>query len=565
MRTTTRFVFTLAVLVLLPRPAMAWDFSIKGLEFTLDATNTTQYTYRFDNEDTPTVDEEYHHFFNTLDVSLSHGDFRLGGRFDLNLFADSYLTRDPCAKPNSSACWASENEQGKRYTDQFVPERFYFIWARPEFDLTLGDFYASFGRGIALNVVKIGELSQDNAIRGGKFVLHQGDVELTFVGGQFNYLDVDGPTGWNGLWEADPVAGARMSYGFHEKVRAGIHGVFIPTVQRSADSTLDNEAGHQLVFGGGVEINDLWDDRLSLAAEINFQQTVVGGEYLKGSADQWGSFEGTALYATSTLQLFEDLTILTEIKYYNDFDLAARKMKDEPYKLSYNQAPTLEWIRAQISNNTSVAGGRVRLDYNFGEIGPLELLAFVNFGFFENWKNGEGKGSRQVINPMAGAEATWSDGKGQAQISGGLRREVDIENDKLYLQDGHLEVAMEQALFGNHSLSMTGLFLFRSEDDDLLGERSWNETELTLSYKWSPYVAVDFTYERQGKDEDQQEHFVGGGVKYFITPATYVQARIGQNRPGIKCISGTCRNFPAFSGAQVLLVGRFSDLNKWLN
>ena len=34
----------LAVLVLLPRPATAWDFSIKGQEFTLDATNTFQYT-----------------------------------------------------------------------------------------------------------------------------------------------------------------------------------------------------------------------------------------------------------------------------------------------------------------------------------------------------------------------------------------------------------------------------------------------------------------------------------------------------------------------------------------
>ena len=565
----TRFLFPLAVLVLLPRMAFAWDFSVKGLEFTLDATNTFQYTYRFDNDNNDPVDDEYHHFFNTLDVTLSSGDLRLGGRFDLNVFADTFFSRS-CSDPNGPDCTASaRRELNSRFQNQLVAERIYLIVARPEFDLTLGDFYVSFGKGMALNVVKIGELSQDNAIRGGKFVLHQGDIELTFVGGEFNTLNLDEPTGKDALWDTDPVVGLRLSYNILGTVIAGAHGVFIPISPNTANSSAPAEPGyHHLVFGAGVEVNDLFDDRLNLAAEVDFQQTVDGGVYRRGSSDQWLAFEGgTALYANGSLQL-GDLTILGEFKYYDDFDLAARTASDEPFALRYHQPPTLEWLRAEISNNVSVSGFRTRLDYNFGELGPLEVLAFINFGYFKNWDNGQGKGDREVINPMAGAEATWADGTGQAQISAGLRREMDIDKDLLYLQDTHIEVGLEQGIVSNHSASLTGLFLLRRVEGDpslLEVDEDWAEIELSLSYKWSPHVAVSLTYERQGRWDTKQADFVGGGVKYFITPATYVNARFGQNRPGVKCISGTCRYFPAFSGAQLILVGRFSDLNKWLN
>ena len=567
-----RRLLVLAV-TLLPLPAQAWDFSIKGREFTLDATNTLQYTYRFDNKNSTEVDDEYHHWFNTLDLSLSSGDFRLGGRFDLHLFADTFFDRK-CANPQADSCVPEARRQLEtRFQDQFVPQRIYFIVARPEFDLTLGDFYVSFGKGLALNVVKVGELSQDNAIRGGKFVLHQGPVELTFVGGQFNFLDVDEPTGQVAQWEPDPVVGTRLEFRLPSNVMVGAHGVFIPFSPNK--NAVDNKPGnYHLLFGFGAGINDLFGDRLSLSAEVDFLQTVDSGEYLRGSADQWKNFEGgVAAYANGTLQIIEDLTLLAEFKYYDDFDMAARSAGDEPFPLRYHLPPTLEWIRADVKNNKSVWGVRARLDYNIGELGPLEMLAFVNYGYFKNWNN-EGEGNQEIHNPMAGVEANWGDGTGQAQLSGGLRRAFDLEHEKIAQQDTRVEFAVEQALASNHSLALTSLFLLRKIEGDgtpLGPDEAWNEIELTLSYKWSPYASLDMTYEFYDKDAnkpdkpDNQVHFIGGGAKYFITPATYISVRYGSNRPGIKCISGTCRKYSAFAGLQVLLVGRFSDLNKYLN
>ena len=37
----------------------------------------------------------------------------------------------------------------------------------------------------------------------------------------------------------------------------------------------------------------------------------------------------------------------------------------------------------------SISGGCLRMDYNFGALGPLELLIFANYGYFQNWKDEE--------------------------------------------------------------------------------------------------------------------------------------------------------------------------------
>jgi len=576
-----RPLFILMVLVLWGRPALAWDFSIKDWDFSLDATDTFKYTYHFDNDrydyNFGTVDDEfkdiddlYHQFYNTLDVNLSHGDFRLGFRLDLNYFANTFFDSEcdgdtyKYPKEHPTARWDCPGAKD-RFNGMVVPERIFLIVARPEFDLTLGDFYVSLGKGIALNVVKLDELGQDNAIRGGKITVHHQNLELTLLGGQFNFLDVDEATGWDAPWASEPVVAGRVAYRFLDTFIVGAHGVFIAHEPEEPQvGATDFGANYSLVTGLGFEVPELWDERLSFGGEVNFLRREKDGRLIRG-LDAEGTDKtapGLAVYASTSLTL-GDLTLLGEFKYYDGFEIGAEEMQDEPYRLMYHQNATLEWIRAEIANNHSVTGGRLRGDYNFGELGPVELTVFANYGFFRNWSDPD-SGQHDIHNPFGGLELLWMDGEGQVTVTGGLRREYSLGKDEIYLQDSYVDVDLEQALTAGHSLKFSGVVMSREKYDT---DHSWEEIELTLGYKWSPYLGLSFTYERYSKspplagDPGLQANYFSGSARYYITPGTYINLRAGQSRPGIKCLNGSCRFYAPFSGVEATFVARFSDLN----
>ena len=52
-------------------------------------------------------------------------------------------------------------------------------------------------------------------------------------------------------------------------------------------------------------------------------------------------------------------------------------------------------------------------------------------------------------------------------------------------------------------------------------------------------------------------YYFNGGVLYRFTSESNIRVYVGQNRGGLRCVSGICRIFPAFSGARVELTLRF--------
>ena len=70
---------------------------------------------------------------------------------------------------------------------------------------------------------------------------------------------------------------------------------------------------------------------------------------------------------------------------------------------------------------------------------------------------------------------------------------------------------------------------------------------LAGGYEWTTRPTADRTH-----------HFFNGSVQWNVTTASSIRFFIGGNRGGLRCISGICRDFPAFSGArlEVVDVGR---------
>jgi hypothetical protein len=582
-----------AAALLAPAPASAWDFTIRSWDFNLSVTETFRYTYHLENEVNETGkedDDKYHHFMNVLDVSLSHGDFRAGTRLDLNLYANTPFdqsdpsTGQPFCPGSSSDAWFC-SYRDRRYVNHFSMERLYLLWARPELDLTLGDFYASFGKGLALNVVKIDELGQDTAIRGGKLIVHHGGLGLTLLGGQFNPLDVDDATGYLAPWQSEPILAGRLEYRFFDKVIVGGQGVFIVTDYggETQNKVLYNESktDRRVIFGGSVEVPNLLDGMLSFTGEVDAILTTEKGVDHWGGPDALvpvngaGGSSGIGAYGSTTFHL-KSLTLLGEFKYYDDFESRAPTANKEPYKLLYHQPPTLERIRGEVYNPFRVAGPRLRADYNLGELGPVELLLFANYAFFKNWGN-DNSDWHSVHDPYGGLELTWKGrgegkllGEGRLDVTSGIRMELDDTKEVGFRNDVHLEAHVEQSVVPNHSLTLGLYFLRRAKTQLSLNHPGyetveWPEVELSIGYKWSPRLAATLAYEHT-EDPDfisenpnlpsERQDFFAGILQYFFTPGTYASVRVGQNRPGIKCFNGACRYYPSFSGVQVLFVGR---------
>lgn len=553
-----------ALALLSPSLAAAADFSLFGRSFSLRGANTLEYAYHLDNDgqdDPPGLteaDDEYHEVFNTLDVTLSSGDVRLGGRFDFYTYAARPFDRlcganAPAATGEPSWC----NQRGTRYVNQYLlyreraimPERLFFEVSRPEMDVVLGDFYATLGKGLALSAIKRDELGQDLAIRGGKLSIHHADFGLIFLAGEFNPLDIDNATGRVAPWAAEPVIGGQIEQRFFDSLLLGAHGSLV--ISDGAESNVAR-TDHHAIYGLRAEAADLLSGKLSVGAEVDLQRTVEAGEVVRGpDHDAGGGLfsarrgDGLAVYGTSTLQL-GDWTLLAEVKHYDDFFLRGPKDPLEPYVLLYHQPPTLERIRSEVTDNQSTTGTRLRADWSLSE----ELLLFVSYAYFAT----RSEGVHQIHDPYAGVEISWSEGDGHLNVTAGVRHERNADRDALYRLDIHAEADFEQALWAAHSMKLSAYYQHRRKE---IG--SWDELDTALEYRWAPRIALGLTVELQGDATVgyQDTVYVGGSLRYFFTPSTYIGARAGQNRGGLKCLSGSCRIFPPFAGFRAFAVAQF--------
>lgn len=248
---------------------------------TLDITNTAIGGYAFDNRDDSTtsvpppstlVNDTFGYFTDRLNVQAYYWRFRAGVRLDVLTYFDLLDDADLAAiakerLPDATGAERYEYENAfrrelhTRYLNTIYPAKLFLGYTAPSVDVTVGDFYAQFGRGLVLSVRKQDELAIDTTVRGLKAAFKKSwedaSVAVTALAGQMNPVRVDDQTGrrlhgeGSPLFFGFPTADDYTQYSFDETGRAGYTTTPArPSYLEDAMYGLSVEGGpRQILFG----------------------------------------------------------------------------------------------------------------------------------------------------------------------------------------------------------------------------------------------------------------------------------------------------------------------------
>jgi hypothetical protein len=165
----------------------------------VDVTSTT-------NAGWHTNDNGYGELLERLNATARTGAWQLGARLDTATFV-------------SAPSPAVQN----RYT----LEKASVGWVGRSLEVTFGDAYVSFGRGLALSLRKVDELGVDTTLRGLKLLVHEGALGGTLALGFANINNVDEATGKSIDDPYDLVGGVQAQVTLADSVTVGAHGTGI--------------------------------------------------------------------------------------------------------------------------------------------------------------------------------------------------------------------------------------------------------------------------------------------------------------------------------------------------
>ena len=297
---------------------------------------------------------------------------------------------------------------------------------------------------------------------------------------------------------------------------------------------------------------------------------------------------GYAIYAFATL--YEGpFTLTLEGKHYERFFPIAASVDPsvaEFSQLQYSAPPTTELVTndTQLAAfNTCVTGGRARLDWRAAP----EALVYASLGRYVTYGErdvtaacGQAEttdaANRQIIpgetrairndvwDSFVGFELAADASRTHAYASMGVRFDDTAEPESyaglapttIFYREGWLRYDLLKHLSGPFSLELAGFHRYRYEPGT--DTVPWREGELYQSLIVAPKLSFIMGYEYSTKDGPRKDYY-NGLVQWRVSSDTALRLFAGQTRPALRCVSGVCRQFPAFEGVKVELVARFLE------
>lgn len=394
----------------------------------------------------------------------------------------------------------------------------------------------------------------------------------------------------------DRLVGARVEHGVKE-VQFGFQAAHL---RREADfyKTIDTNSPARSArdatnVGLSVNLPNLADHG-NVYVEASLQSLQNAFSAADASAESRADNEayvrrlsgGKALYAL--LSLFHGpVTITLEGKHYDRFFPLAASVAGAPefVALQYNNPPTTEpiWSDTQFGLfNACVTGGRARADVRVNEHAILfsHVGAYVTHSERDatcgqivstddegNAQKPTGKvreNRNDIVDPWIGAEFYAEGNRTHAFLSLGTRfdrtadpleySEVDGATRDYYREYYHIRYDFIKKISGPWSIQTAGFHRYRYKPEQK--PTPWYEGENYLSLLYSPKITAAIGYEYTTLFGDHKNFYSVQSV-YRITTDTTVRLFVGQSRPALRCVSGVCRQFPAFEGAKLEAVVRF--------
>lgn len=497
-------------------------------------------------------------------------------------------------------------DRNTRFTNWTYPAKYTLAYTTRDYDVTLGDFYAQYGRGLVLNVRKQDELSSDTTIRGarieGKARLEAWRLKVNASAGNLNPLRLDAASGrflgvsgktlstWDAIAEAgmprvvqsefvarpeptllpDSVVGAELELK-HRLARVSAQGI---NLERGC---LNSPEGGCIGLGNDLTRQARRAQQGGAAVEFPNVASVgsVYAEYAHQHLDLYErhqSHEGDALYLASTLT-FERVTTTMEAKHVRGYQLLGAAIDPgrtpEFAPVVYNMVPTTHpiWNDTQFENfGTCVTGGRVRTDVQarrtvnfntqlgyyrtFGEVGPAACVPS------EQNRN-------DVWDFAQGLDVASSGGKSSTSLLLGTRfddsavprADAQGNTSTAFYREQYLRYDIVRFIGGSSSVQLTGWHRRRHQ---ALGgpSRPWLSGITTTSFQLGPSWNLTMGIEYDQNPAFPATYF-NGQVRYNLSSSNNVSLFVGQQRGGLRCVSGVCRMFPPFEGARLESTFRF--------
>jgi hypothetical protein len=495
-------------------------------------------------------------------------------------------------------------ERNTRYTDWTYPAKYTLTYTTPAFEATVGDFYAQFGRGLVFSVRKQDELSSDTTVRGFRLTGQKRwdnlRLQVTALGGNLNPLRVDSASGrFLGVRSGDLGVFDRVAeFGMPRVVSNAFAPdplpTYLPDTLYGGAVELKHPVAHLSLHGVGLERGCAVDSTgacslLSADVSRGARSAHQGGVALgfPNVADVASGYveyahqtlvhpdderRGSALYASASLAL-SPFTLTLEGKHVRGYQTLSAGIDTgrapEFSPVVYNLVPTTHpvWNDTQFENfGTCVTGGRLRNDLELA----MGLSWFTSAGYYATYGEvgpatcePEAKNLNRVWDLAQGLESNSQGGKSTAQFTLGTRFDDTDEPrtnalgqaSTTYYREAYVRYDVVQWIGGTSSIQLQGWHRRRYQ---LLGgpEYAWLQgmttTALQLGSEWNFALGVEY---------DQNPAFPGsyfsGQVRYNLSSSNNVSLFVGQQRGGLRCVSGVCRVFPPFEGARLESTLRF--------